>query len=62
MLCGVKMLRGMLILGGVAAAYVAAEHAQTEVDPVVSDLQTVFTTVGARLHVVNRFHMMALGH
>jgi len=38
MLRGVKMLRGVLILGRVAAAYVAAGETHPQMDPSVSDL------------------------
>jgi len=59
---GVEMFGRVPILGGVAATNMATREAETEVDPVVSDLETVFTTGTVRLDVSNLLHVNALGH
>lgn len=43
---GVEMFGGMLILGGIAAADVTADHAQTQVDPGIAHLDALFTDMG----------------
>jgi hypothetical protein len=53
-----KVFRGMFILRGVAAAYVPALHAQTQMNPRVSGLHAVFTNVdfgGGNLDVRKMF-------
>jgi hypothetical protein len=49
----VEMLGGVLVLGRVAAADVAALHAQAEVDPGVAHLQALFAALGVRRYFVN---------
>jgi hypothetical protein len=49
----VKMFGGVLILGIVAAADVPAGEAQSEMDPVVAQLQTFFASVAAGLDVMD---------
>jgi len=49
-----KMLYGVLILGILTAADVAAGYAKPQMEPLVSHLQTLFTAVrGVRSHVAN---------
>jgi hypothetical protein len=53
----------MLVLGGVAASYMATGEAETEMDPVVTDPEAVFATRSARFHVFfDCFHVGALMH
>jgi hypothetical protein len=59
---GVEMFGRMLILRRVAATYMPTGEAETEMDPVVSDLQTVFTTGSARFDVSNLFQVSTFGH
>src|SRR5438105_8353552 len=49
MLGPVEMLRRMLIRRRVAAAHVTAAHAQPEVDPLATGLQTLLASPAARL-------------
>src|SRR5450432_3676007 len=44
---------GMAILGRITAAYLAALQAHTQVNPGVSDLETLLTTLGMRLHLLH---------
>lgn len=43
MLCGVKMLCGMLVFGIITAAYMAAGKTESQMYPGISCLQTVLT-------------------
>jgi hypothetical protein len=43
----------MAIFGRIAAAYLAALEAHTQVNPGVSDLQTLLTTPGMRFHLLH---------
>jgi hypothetical protein len=45
-----KMLGGMLVLGGIAAPDVAADQAHPQMDPRVTHLQTFLAAICARLH------------
>jgi hypothetical protein len=40
-----EMFGGVLILGGIAASYVSANHAQAEMNPCISKLHALFTNV-----------------
>jgi hypothetical protein len=62
MLRRVKMLGGVLILGGVAAADVSAGQTEPQVDPGVAHFQTLLAAVGMRLDIVDLVEMSALGH
>jgi hypothetical protein len=42
---GVKMLAGVLVLGGIAAAHVAALQAQAKVDPGVAGFDAILADV-----------------
>ena len=46
MMSGVIVLRGVLVLGRIAAADVSALEAEPQVDPAVADGQTLLATVG----------------
>jgi hypothetical protein len=59
---GVEMPGRVLVLGGIAASYMATGEAETEMDPVVTDPETVFTTGSARFDVLNLLHVRAFGH
>jgi hypothetical protein len=61
-LCSVEVLGGVFVFGGVAASDMATGHTETEVDPVVTDFETVFATRGARLDVFNLLDVGASGH
>jgi hypothetical protein len=43
----VKVFRGVFVRRRVAAAYVAAGHAEAQVHPLGADAQAIFTSVGA---------------
>jgi hypothetical protein len=49
----VKMLGGMLILGGIAAPNVAAGKAHSQMDPRISALQTFFAAVGIGFYMID---------
>jgi hypothetical protein len=61
-LSAVKMLRCVLVLGGVAAADVPALHAQAKVHPGIAHLQALFAALGVRCHFVNVALMCAIAH
>jgi hypothetical protein len=50
MLCAVKMFGGVLILGGIAAAHMAANQAQAEMDPGVAHFQAFLASGTAGRH------------
>jgi hypothetical protein len=58
----VKVFGGVLILRGIAAPHVAARHAQAQMDPAISQLQTFFTSVSAGLYFSNLVQMSAFRH
>src|SRR5579863_9044532 len=62
MLRGVKMFRGVLVLGRVAAAHVAAGETHAQVHPGVSDLEAVFTAARAGFDVANFLQVFAFAH
>ena len=63
MLAAMKMLGGVLVLGGVAAAYVSAREAKPEMNPAVSHLQAFLTTIAVRLVVLCGLEVIAcVGH
>ena len=59
MLCLMEVLAGVLVLGGIAAADVAALQADAQVDPTVSHLETFLATLAARLGPWALIQMMA---
>ena len=50
-----KMLGGMLVLGGIAAPDVAADQAHPKMDPLVSHFQAFLAAVCAWLHFLDFF-------
>ena len=61
MLGAVEVLGGVLVFRAVAAAYVAATEAQTQVNPRISRFQAFLTALSAGLNLVNFFYMGAGG-
>ena len=53
MLGAMEMLGGVLVFRGVAAADVAALHAQAEMHPGVAHLQALFAALGVWRYFVN---------
>jgi hypothetical protein len=49
----VEVFGGVLVFGGVAAADVAAFHAQPEMHPGVAHFQAFFAPLGVRRYFVN---------
>jgi hypothetical protein len=49
----VKMLGGMLVLGGIAASDMAADQAHSQMDPRVSRFQTFLAAICAWLHFLD---------
>ena len=62
MLRRMKMLRGVLVLRGVAAADMATGQAQSQMDPIVAHLKALFATLGMRLHILNLAGVFAVFH
>jgi hypothetical protein len=58
----VKMFRGVLVFGRVAAAHVAAGQAHPQVHPGVSDPQAILAAAGTWLDIVNLLHVFASAH
>jgi hypothetical protein len=48
-----EMFSGVLVLRGVAAAYMAATEAEPQVNPLIARFQAFFTTVRLRFYVLN---------
>ena len=46
-----KMLSGVLVLGRVATAYMAADKTEPEMNPRIAHFQTLFTSVRFRFNV-----------
>ena len=57
-----KMLGGVFIFRGIAAADVAAGETQPEVDPSVAHFQAFLAAVGVRLHAVSLVEVRAFLH
>ena len=57
-----EMLGGVLVFGRVAAADVAALHAQSEMYPGVAHLQALFAALGVRRYFVNVTSVRAIAH
>jgi hypothetical protein len=53
----VKVLGGVLVLGGVTATDVAASEAQPKVDPGISHFQTLFATIAAGSDLADGFQV-----
>ncbi|GGS93341.1 hypothetical protein GCM10010156_59500 [Planobispora rosea] len=56
------VLRRMPVLGGIAAADMAARQAQPQVDPEITDCETVFAAVRARGHPLDLVEVCAFAH
>ena len=61
MFAAVEVLGGVLVFRAVAAAYVAATEAQSQVNPRISRFQAFLTALSAGLNLVNLFYMGAGG-
>src|ERR1700691_5290332 len=59
---GMKVLGGVFVLGGIAAADMAALQAQSQVNPRVAGFQTLFAATGVWLHFFDLVQMCAAGH
>jgi hypothetical protein len=57
-----KMLRRVLVLGRIAATHMATRHAQSQVDPNVTDLKAFFTPAGMGSDMLNLICMLAVLH
>jgi hypothetical protein len=57
-----EMLGGVLVLGGVAAADVAAFEAEAQVDPSVTHFQAFLATVRMRFYGANQTEMRTSNH
>jgi hypothetical protein len=62
MLRRMKVLRGVLVLGGIAAANMSATQAQPKMNPLVAHLQAFFTTLRMRFDGLDLIEMSALAH
>jgi hypothetical protein len=60
--CRMKMLRGVFVLGGIAAAHVAADQAQAQVNPSVAHSQTLLASICMRLDILDLIQVRALVH
>jgi hypothetical protein len=58
----VKVLGGVLVLGRVAAPYVAAGEAPAQMDPGVAHFETLFATRGAGFDSMDIFQVSATRH
>jgi hypothetical protein len=56
------MFRGVLVLGGIAAAHVTAAQAQPQVHPGIAHLQALFASTTTRFHVLHLIQMFAPCH
>jgi len=61
MLCGVKVLGRMLVLGAIAAAHMSADQAQAQMHPAIAHPQTLFAPVGAGGHFADLIQVGAVG-
>jgi hypothetical protein len=52
-----EMLGGVLVARRVAATNMAAAETFTEMNPAITSLETVFTTLGTRRHFTNLIQM-----
>ena len=62
MLRRMKVLRGVLVFGRIAAANMSATQAQPKMDLPVADLQAFFTALGMRFDRFDLIEMSALAH
>lgn len=62
MMSSVKMFGRMLILGAIAATGVPADQAHAEMDPTITDLETVLAASGAGFDVVNLVEVNTIWH
>ena len=54
-----EMLGGVLVLGGIATAYMAALKAYAQVYPSIANAQAILATAGGGLHATNLVKMAA---
>ena len=57
---GMEMFRGVLVLGGVAAAHMAAAQTQAQVNPGVTHLQALLAALGLWLHALDLIEVSAV--
>src|SRR5690349_12038374 len=62
MVYGMKVLGGVLVLGRITAADVAAGHAEPQMNPGIAHLQAFLAAAGVRLHRAHLVHVGAFGH
>jgi hypothetical protein len=59
MFCAVKVFCGVLVLGGIAAAYVAANQAEAEMHPGLAHFQAFLASVSAGSHFADFLYVRA---
>jgi hypothetical protein len=57
-----KVFGRVLVLRGITASDMPARHAQPEMHPLITHLQTFLTTLRFGLHVLNGGRMRTLAH
>jgi hypothetical protein len=57
-----KMLGGVFVLRGIAAADMSAGETESQMDPGIAHLQTFLATMSLRLHIVDLVKMSTFGH
>jgi hypothetical protein len=57
MVNSMEVFRRVLVLRGVAAADMAASHAQAQVNPCVAHFQTLFAAAGVRFYMPDLVHV-----
>jgi hypothetical protein len=50
---------GVFVPGTVATTGITADHAHPQVDPTIARLQTIFTAIGAWLHILDQVLVLA---
>jgi len=56
----VEMLCGVFILGTVATSYMSAGETESEMDPIVTHLQTFFTSIAAWVDLADLFDVITI--
>jgi hypothetical protein len=54
-----EMFGGVLVLGGIATAHMAAFEADAQVHPCIANAQAILATIGRGLYVLNLVEMAA---
>ena len=57
-----KVFGGVFVFRRVATTHVTARHAKSQVDPGITDLQTIFTPLAVRRDLLNLVRMCASSH